>query len=121
MRNKLSVFNIALLYVGTLMGAGFASGREIWQFFGVFGNRSYLAVLAVTALFVLFGMMTVKISKTIQTTEIGKIVLPFHNGRLVDFFGTVTAAILFIIYIVMAAAGGALFHEQFGLPEVYGA
>ncbi len=120
MRNKLSVFNIALLYVGTLMGAGFASGREIWQFFGVFGNRSYLAVLAVTALFVLFGMMTVKISKTIQTTEIGKIVLPFHNGRLVDFFGTVTAAILFIIYIVMAAAGGALFHEQFGLPEVFG-
>lgn len=30
----LTFFNVAALYVGTLMGAGFASGREGWQFFG---------------------------------------------------------------------------------------
>ncbi len=35
---KLNFFHVALMYVGTIMGAGFASGREIWQFFGVFGK-----------------------------------------------------------------------------------
>ncbi len=119
-RHKLSAVNIAFLYVGTLMGAGFASGREIWQFFGVFGDHSYFAVLIVTILFILFGMITVKISDAIHTTDIGKIILPFENPYLSDFFGSVMAAILFIVYVVMAAAGGALFHAQFGLPKAIG-
>jgi uncharacterized membrane protein YkvI len=117
---RLSAFNIAFLYVGTVIGAGFASGREIWQFFGVFGNKSYLSVLSVTVLFMLFGLMTVKISKTLGTADIGKIVMPFDNKYLENFFGYVTAAILYIAYIIMAAAGGALFQEQFGLHRAFG-
>jgi uncharacterized membrane protein YkvI/glyoxylase-like metal-dependent hydrolase (beta-lactamase superfamily II) len=119
-RHKISAINIAFLYVGTLMGAGFASGREIWQFFGVFGEKSYFAVLAVTILFVLFGMMTVKISETMDTTDIGKIIMPFENKYLENFSGYIIAVILFIAYVVMAAAGGALFQEQFGLPRIFG-
>jgi len=119
-KHKISTINIAFLYVGTLMGAGFASGREIWQFFGVFGEQSYLAVLMVTALFVIFGMMTVKISNALQTTDIGKIIMPFENIYLESIFGYTIAAILFIVYIVMAAAGGALFQEQFGIHRVFG-
>lgn len=118
--HKISTINIAFLYVGTLMGAGFASGREIWQFFGVFGEQSYLAVLLITALFVIFGMMTVTISKRLHTADIGKIIMPFENAYLESLFGYIIAAILFIIYIVMAAAGGALFQEQFGIHRVFG-
>ena len=119
-KHEISAINIAFLYVGTLMGAGFASGREIWQFFGVFESKSYLAVLMVTVLFILFGLMTVKISKELNTTDIGKIIMPFENIYLESFFGYVTAAILFIVYIVMAAAGGALLQEQFGIHRVFG-
>jgi len=119
-RHKISALNIAFLYVGTLMGAGFASGREIWQFFGVFEKNSYIAVLIVTVLFVLFGMMTVKISNEMRTTDIGKVIMPFENRYLEEFFGYVTAVILFIVYIVMAAAGGALFQEQFGFNKMVG-
>lgn len=119
-RQGISAINIAFLYVGTLMGAGFASGREIWQFFGVFDRNSYFGVIVVTALFMLFGMMTVKISKELGTTDIGKIIMPFENFYLENFFGYVTAGILFIVYIVMAAAGGALFQEQFGIHRVFG-
>lgn len=119
-RNNISAINIAFLYVGALMGAGFASGREIWQFFGVFREKSDLAVLLVTMLFILFGMMTVKISKEINTTDIGKIVVPFENARLENLIGLVMAVILFLIYVVMAAAGGALFQEQFGVHRVFG-
>lgn len=119
-RYKISAVNIAFLYVGTLMGAGFASGREIWQFFGVFGEKSYPAVVAVTILFILFGIMTVKISHSVNSTDIGKIIMPFENQRLADVFGSITAVILFFVYVVMAAAGGALFQEQFGLHRAFG-
>ncbi len=119
-KSRISAINIAFLYVGTLMGAGFASGREIWQFFGVFDAKSYLAILLITLLFMLFGTMTVKISEAIHTTDLGKIILPFKNSRLENFFGYVFAVMLFIAYIVMTAAGGALFQEQFGLHRVFG-
>lgn len=119
-KNNISKINIAFLYVGTLMGAGFASGREIWQFFGVFDAKSYPAILLITVLFILFGTMTVKISGAIHTTDLGKIILPFENSRLENFFGYVFAVMLFIAYIVMTAAGGALFQEQFGLHRVFG-
>lgn len=119
-KHNISALNVAFLYVGTLMGAGFASGREIWQFFSVFGNNSYGAVLVVTVFFIVFGLMTVKISNTLNTTDIGKVIMPFENKYLEDFFGYVTAGILFTAYIVMAAAGGALFQEQFGFHKVVG-
>jgi uncharacterized membrane protein YkvI len=31
-----TALRVAFLYFGVLMGAGFASGKEMWQFFGVF-------------------------------------------------------------------------------------
>lgn len=118
--SKISAVNIAFLYVGALMGAGFASGREIWQFFGVFGEKSYQAVFMITLLFIFFGLMAIKISDSLHTTDIGKIVMPFENERLGNIIGIVMAAILFLIYVVMAAAGGALFQEQFGIHRVFG-
>ena len=36
---KLTSLNVAVMYIGAIMGAGFASGRETWQFFGVFGDK----------------------------------------------------------------------------------
>ena len=35
---KFGIFTLAFTYIGTIIGAGFASGREIWQFFGAFGT-----------------------------------------------------------------------------------
>lgn len=119
-RRKLTALNITFLYVGTLMGAGFASGREIWQFFGVFGEKSVPAILIVMVCFMLFGMMTVKISQQLETSDIGKIILPYENHQLENAIGTVIAAILFLVYTVMDAAGGALFQEQFGLHRAIG-
>ena len=56
MKNKrLSFFNIAALYIGTIMGAGFASGREAWQFFGVFGLQGYVGIALSGFLFMALG------------------------------------------------------------------
>ena len=44
---NLNIINVALMFVGAIMGAGFASGREIWQFFGVFGAKGKIGVLLV--------------------------------------------------------------------------
>ena len=41
MKKRLSWINVASIYIGVIMGAGFASGRECWQFFGVLEEKDY--------------------------------------------------------------------------------
>ena len=46
-KTNLNLLNVALMFVGAIMGAGFASGREIWQFFGVFGKQGRVGILLI--------------------------------------------------------------------------
>lgn len=118
--NKLGFLTIAFMYVGTIMGAGFASGREIWQFFGVFGKIGYIGVLLVGVLFIVIGVLTSLIARKLGTNDMGKVIVPGGNKRLVSFVGYFMALMLFTVLITMSAAGGALFHQQFALSRVLG-
>ena len=70
---NLNVLNVALMFVGAIMGAGFASGREIWQFFGVFGEKGIVGALLVGILFIFLGTMTAYIARKLDTNEMGTI------------------------------------------------
>lgn len=118
--HKLSVFTIAFLFVGAIMGAGFASGREIWQFFGVFGSKSYQGIAMVSLLFVIFGVMSIKVSERLGSGDITQIILPFKNPILQRVLGWIIVGFLFLIYMTTSAAGGALFQEQLGLNKAIG-
>src|SRR5665648_767 len=117
---KLGILNIALVYVETIMGAGFASGREIWQFFGVFGNNGYIGVGFVGLLFIVIGIMTSRIARKLNTNNMGKVIVPSGNKLLISLVGYFMALMLFTVLMTMSAAGGALFHQQFGGSRILG-
>ncbi len=117
---KLGVFGIAFLYAGAIMGAGFASGREIWQFFGVFGKYGFAGLAFVGALFIFVGIMTAIIARTLKTNDLGKIIVPGNSRILTAFTGYFMAFMLFTVVITMTAAGGALFMQQFGMSRILG-
>jgi len=119
-KNELNFLIIAFIYVGTIMGAGFASGREIWQFFGVFGKFGYMGIGFVTVMFMIVGFMTSRIARLLNTTDIGKIVAPSNNRFFISFIGWLMGVELLLALIYMSAAGGALFHQQFGLSSFAG-
>ena len=117
---QLSFFSVALMYVGTIMGAGFASGREIWQFFGVFGNWGIVGVCLIALLFMVMGMMTSYIARKLNTNDMGRVIVPGGNQRLINLVGDFMALMLFTVLLTMTAAGGALFYQQFGLSRILG-
>lgn len=117
---KLNCFNVAAMYVGTLMGAGFASGREGWQFFGVFGAKGYLGLIIAGFLFMALGMMVSYIARTLETDDMGKIIVFSDSPALISAVGYFMAAILYTIIISMSAAGGSFLAQQFGLPQAVG-
>ena len=112
--------NIGFIYVGTIMGAGFASGREIWQFFGVFGDWGFMGVGFITVMFMIVGFMVSKVSMTLDTNDMGKIVVPWENRFLENFISSMIALALYLALVLMSAAGGALFYQQFGQSRILG-
>lgn len=117
---KLNFFNVAVMYVGTIMGAGFASGREGWQFFGIFGKKAYVGIALVGLLFMTLGMMVSYIARNLKTDDMGKVIAFTDNPKITNAVGYFMAAILYTIIISMSAAGGSLLNQQFGIHKSVG-
>ncbi len=117
---SISALTVAGAYVGTVVGAGFASGQEVLQFFGYFGWAGYLGIALSTGLFSLFGYLVLRLGRELEATshrELMHRVGGPYLGMLID--GIVTV-FLFGALTVMAAGSGAVFVEQFGLPALLG-
>ena len=55
MKQRKMDFLVAMTYIGAVVGAGFASGQELWQFFARWGFSGWLGILLAGLLFALAG------------------------------------------------------------------
>ena len=117
---KLNWLEITSLYIGVIMGAGFASGRECWQFFGVFGKTGYYGAVASTLCFVVLACMLTYIARSKGTADLGRLISPFDSSLIDEIIGWVLAVIYYTMIIAMTAAGGSLLNQQFGISKVVG-
>lgn len=117
---KLSCVEIISLFIGVIMGAGFASGREAWQFFGVFGTKGYYGAVLVSICFIILACMLSYIAISKQTSELGELISPIDNNVIKQIIAYILAAIYYSMIVAMSAAGGALLHQQFGINKMVG-
>ena len=117
---KLSFIEITSLYIGVIMGAGFASGRECWQFFGVFGEKGYFGAVFSTVCFIGLACMLTYIARSKGTADLGRLISPFENRYIDGIIGWVLGIIYYTMIIAMTAAGGSLLNQQFGISKVFG-
>ncbi|WP_042351656.1 YkvI family membrane protein [Bacillus massiliigorillae] len=106
--------------VGVIVGAGFASGQEIVQFFTFFGLKGTFGSILATVLFAIIFMRIVQLGSMLQTTSHQKVLYHIcgkYIGIVVDFIITF---FLFGVLVVMFAGSGSLFEQQFGLPNYVG-
>lgn len=118
--NKLSTFQIAGAYIGTVIGAGFASGQEIFQFFVLFGKKGLIGLILVTFMFALFGYIIMDIGKKLNSQSHFSIINEISGkylGSIIDFLVTF---FIFCGLVTMFAGSGALFNEFFNLPILTG-
>ena len=116
----MSFFAVAIMYLGAVMGAGFASGREAWQYFGVFGTNAYYGIIIELVMFVLLGVMTTYNARTLHTENINHVILPVRSKTLEKFLNTLIGALLYLPLISMSAAGGALLNQELGIHRAVG-
>lgn len=114
------VFKVAVLYVGAVIGAGFASGQEILQFFGSFGVQGLWGVLVATALFVYLGVAVQTVAVQIGSTGYREVLNHLLGKRLAWMIDKLSMGMLVVGLGIMLAGSGAVFQEKLGLPSTMG-
>ncbi len=104
------------LITGTTIGAGYASGREIWQFFG---SGSELAILIFMILFILSVNIILKISYEAQTSDYLPVLRKIVGRKLTKVYDYLILVYLFCVTLVMIAGSGASF-QGYGFPLWWG-
>lgn len=107
-------------FVGLIVGAGFASGQEIMQYFTSFGMMGIVGGIVATIAFAFLGMTLAQLGSKLQTTS-HKGVIYYIGGRYIgavlDFLITF---FLFGVAVVMFAGAGSTFNQMFGINPMVG-
>lgn len=111
---------IASIYIGTVIGAGFASGREILDFFAIYGAKGIWGIYIAGLLFATVGsLLLYKIHKG-QVKNFDQLNQDVFGKKLAPLVDALTILSLYTGFSVMVAGSGAVFKEQLGLPFYMG-
>ncbi|NLU52310.1 MAG: hypothetical protein GXX10_05550 [Clostridiaceae bacterium] len=119
-KERITTLKVAGTYIGTVVGAGFASGQEVLQFFVCFGKMGFWGLLVVTLLFIFFGYIIMELGITLKASNHLPIVMK-TGGRIIGRFSdAVITFFLFGALTAMIAGSGAIFTQEFHLHPLIG-
>lgn len=120
MRSWASSFQVAAVYIGTVVGAGFATGREIVEFFMKYGVFGLAGIILAGFLFISIGTKMLILSKRINATSYQDLVSYLFGRKIGSFVNIFMLIILFGLTSIMLSGAGAVFKEQLGLSVKLG-
>ncbi|GIN37748.1 YkvI family membrane protein [Heyndrickxia oleronia] len=120
MKKYIGGLQVAAVYVGTVIGAGFATGKEIVEFFTRYGVIGIISILLAGYLFIALGtkMMLIAIDLRAKSYE------EFNEylfGRTISKFMNVFMMMMLLgVCGVMFSGAGAVFQEHLGISKNIG-
>ncbi len=119
-KSEISVFQIVVVFVGTIIGAGFASGQEIYQFFGRFQGNGLLGLAVAGLLFMVLTYKIMSLGYRLKIVSYSDIIKSMEFVPGIKLLDGIIAFFLFGTFVVMLSGTGALLSEQWNLPFLYG-
>ncbi len=115
-----NVIKFAGAFIAFLIGAGFATGQEILQYFTSYGYQGFLTAAVVLIAFVYVGIEFITTGYR-EKFHKGSEIFQYYCGKPIGmFYDYFTIAFVFMSYVVMIAGAGATFHQHYGLPTYVG-
>lgn len=113
-------FQVAATYVGAVMGAGFASGQEIQQFFVRFGAWGLIGICLSSLLFAWLGWIMLDLQERRQVSTYPEFFRNLFGKSLGKAADILVSILLFLGMLAMLSGSGALFSEYFGFSRWLG-
>lgn len=120
MKQFVVVGKVAGVFAGVIIGAGFASGKELMQFFLRYQEKWILGMFLAGAMFALLGSMLLTTAQACQPKNYRAFMELLGGKRAGGILEWISGAFLCILFFTMAAASGAVAEEAFSIPAVYG-
>lgn len=112
---------IALAYVGIIVGAGLSSGQDLMQYFVSFGTWGLVGVVLLAVLNVVFGRIIVALGCYFQSDNHEDVFSQITHPVVTRILDVALVVSGFVIGFVMIAGAGSNLQQQFGIPEWLGA
>lgn len=119
-QDTIAAAKIAAAYVGTVIGAGFASGQELLQFFACYGVWGLFGIFAAGWGFACLGSHVLEIGYQLGATGYYQILYQICGKRIGAVLDACTIVFLFGGLCIMLAGTGAVFQDFFDLPYFAG-
>lgn len=118
MRN---IFSIVLVIIGALIGAGFASGQEIYSFFYSYGVIGLFGIVITGSL---ISIIIYKSLKLICKNEINNydefLKIFIKNENVAKVINIIINILLLVTFYIMIAGFGAYFEQEIGINKIIG-
>ena len=117
MKNRIRV---VMLIIGTLIGAGFASGREIYLFFTRFGLYGQIGMIISTIITTLIIYEVLNKSKKYEITDYNQLLgkLNSNNKKINKLISWIVNSFLLISFYIMVAGFSAYISQTYKAPSI---
>ena len=117
----MSILKVVFVIIGTLIGAGFASGQEIYTFFFSYGINGILGIVISSSI---IGFTIYKTFKIVEKNNIKnyKDFLNFFikNEKIKELINSVINIFILVSFYIMIAGFGAYLEQEINLNSFIG-
>ena len=117
----MSILKVVFVIIGTLIGAGFASGQEIYTFFFSYGIKGMLGIIVSGSI---IGFTIYKTFKILEKNNIKNykefLNVFMKNERLKEFANAVINIFILVSFYIMIAGFGAYLEQEINLNSFIG-
>ncbi len=120
LNNLMSMFKVSCIFIGTVVGAGLASGKEIYQFFSIYGLDSFFGFIVCFLMYVFIGNILCDICNKKNLSSYNLLIneiCPRISAKILNSF--VSLYYLFSSSIIFAASGS-IISQFFSIPSIFG-
>lgn len=115
-----NTLRVAGAYIGAIIGAGYASGQEILQFFGSYGWIGIIGTIITIIIYPLLGYYIVLLGEKLNVKSHKRVIYAICGKYLGSIIDILLAFFLFGVGVIMIAGSGSLFSQYFGISPIYG-
>lgn len=117
-----NILRVVFVIIGTMIGAGFASGQEMYLFFFSYGMEGIIGILISS---LVIGFVIYKTFQLVNKYEVNTYkdfldILIKKNSKLKPIINTIINIFILITFFIMIAGFGAYFEQEVGINSLIG-
>lgn len=113
-----NILKVIFVIIGTLIGAGFASGREIYIFFGRYGEYGKIGIILTSILTGVIIYKVLELTKTYEINTYNKLLerVNWKHEKLNKIINIIVNSFLLISFYIMIAGFSAYIEQTYKIP-----